>query len=101
MVAARIDALPEPSKHAIEAAVVVGQDVDGELLGEIEPGLDGDPVSSLNDLVGRGLLQWGPEGLLNSRHGVVRDVAHQHLLRERRRALHRTVADALAKRPSA
>jgi len=43
----------------------------------------------------------GQGGLFDFRHGVVRDVAYQQLLRERRGALHRRTADALAKRPSA
>jgi tetratricopeptide (TPR) repeat protein len=101
VVAARIDALPESSKLLLEAAAVLGQSFDPDLLPQIEPLSDADPQALLADLVERGLLLRTRSGEVDFCHGVVREVACEQLVRERRRSLHRRIADALTRLPAA
>jgi tetratricopeptide (TPR) repeat protein len=99
--AARIDALPEPSKLLLEAAAVLEESFDPDLLPQIEPLPDADPPALLADLIERGLLRRTRSGKVDFCHGVVREVACEQLVRERRRSLHRRAADALTGLPSA
>jgi class 3 adenylate cyclase/tetratricopeptide (TPR) repeat protein len=99
VVAARIDALPEPSKRLLEAAAVVGEPFASDLLAAVEPGVAGDPDRALAELRARGLLAPTASGTLDFCHGVVRSGAYAQLVRERRTGLHRAVADVLAKLP--
>lgn len=101
VVAARIDALPESSKLLLEAAAVLEQSFAPDLLPQIEPLPDADPHAVLADLTERGLLRRTRSGELDFCHGVVREVASEQLVRERRSSLHRRVADALTRLPAA
>ena len=101
VVAARIDALPESSKLLLQAAAVLGQSFDPALLPQIESLPDADPQALLADLADRGLLVRTRSGEVDFRHGVVREVACEQLVRERRRSLHRRVANALTTLPVA
>ncbi len=101
VVAARIDALPESAKRVLEMAAVVGERFDTELVGDVLPGLAGEPPALLELLVTRGLLRATPGGEYDFCHGVVQAGAEAQLVRERLRSLHRRIADALAKRPFA
>ena len=101
VVAARIDALPESSKLLLEAAAVLEESFDPDLLPQIEPLPDADPRALLADLIERGLLRRTRSGEVDFCHGVVREVACEQLVRERRRSLHHRAAGALTGLPSA
>jgi class 3 adenylate cyclase/tetratricopeptide (TPR) repeat protein len=94
VVAARIDALPPATKRALEAACVLGQSFDAELLGGIEPAGE----RQLPALLERGLLRSSAADEYDFCHGVVCDVAYAQLLRRRRRELHEQAAEALVAR---
>jgi tetratricopeptide (TPR) repeat protein len=91
VVAARIDALPPAAKRVLEAACVLAQSFDGDLVSSIEPAAK----SQLSDLLERGLLRTTAAGEYDFCHGVVCDVAYAQLLRRRRRELHEQAAEAL------
>jgi class 3 adenylate cyclase/tetratricopeptide (TPR) repeat protein len=99
VVAARIDALPEGAKRLLEAAAVVGEPFAPDLLCEVEPAVRDEADPHFSELIERGLLARLPVGDLDFCHGVVRSGAYAQLVRDRRRALHRGVAEVLAKRP--
>ncbi|HME71608.1 MAG TPA: adenylate/guanylate cyclase domain-containing protein [Myxococcota bacterium] len=99
VIAARIDALPEPEKRLLEAMSVVGLPVGLDLLRAIEPAAEGDAARMLEDLCGRGLLCVDRTKAYDFRHGLVREVACGQILRSRRQALHRSCAEALASLP--
>jgi len=101
VVSARIDALSERAKRWAEAAAVLAEPCDADLLRELEPLHDADPAAVLGELVERGVLQGDAAGRYEFRHGVLRDGAYAQLVRERRAALHRRAATALAKRVDA
>ena len=101
VVSARIDALSERGKRLAEAAAVLGQPCDVDLLREVEPLLEADPAAVLGELVERGILRAAGDGRYAFRHGVLREGAYAQLVRERRASLHRRAAGALAKRPEA
>jgi class 3 adenylate cyclase/tetratricopeptide (TPR) repeat protein len=99
IIAARIDARPEPEKSVLQTAAVIGREFEGALLVR----LLGPSGATLADIVSRlsqaGLLQEqaGASSGLAFRHPKVHDVAYRSLLSERRRALHAAVAADLEK----
>jgi class 3 adenylate cyclase/tetratricopeptide (TPR) repeat protein len=99
VIAARVDALPEPAKRLLEAMSVVGLPVGLDLLRAIEPAAEGDTALILEDLCARGLLCVDRTEAYDFRHGLVREVACGQILRSRRQALHRSCAEALASLP--
>lgn len=101
VVAARIDALPDPAKRLLQAASVIGRPFDPDLLMQLEPGEARTLPVLLDQLVERALLRSGPDELLEFRHGLVRDVGYAQLLTERRRELHRRCAETFEARGAA
>ena len=97
VIAARVDALPEAGKRLLEAMSVVGLPVGLDLLRTIEPA-EGDAAGMLEALCAQGLLCIDRSDAYDFRHGLVRDVAYGQILRSRRRALHRSCAEALTSR---
>ncbi|HKE09929.1 MAG TPA: adenylate/guanylate cyclase domain-containing protein, partial [Myxococcota bacterium] len=95
VIAARVDALPEPGKRLLEVLSVAGLPVGLDLLCAIEPLAKEDATRTLEDLCARGLLCVDPSEAYDFRHGLVREVAYRQILRARRRALHRNWAEAL------
>jgi tetratricopeptide (TPR) repeat protein len=95
VIAARVDALPEPGKRLLEVLSVAGVPVGLDLLCAIEPLAKEDTPRILEDLCARGLLCVDPSESYDFRHGLVREVAYRQILRSRRRALHRSCAEAL------
>jgi len=98
VLAARIDALPNAEKRLLQEAAVVGQDVPFSLLRSI---------CGLTDEVLRRLLgnlqaaeflyatQLFPELQYSFKHSLTRDVAYSGVLRDRRRAIHARVFNAI------
>jgi class 3 adenylate cyclase/tetratricopeptide (TPR) repeat protein len=93
LVQATVDQLSPADRSAIQAAAVIGQRVDLELLGHLtgRPG----PVGAR--LVDQGLLRpQGQEMLFG--HALIRDAVYQSLLTTTRTALHRRAAQWLEQR---
>jgi adenylate cyclase len=99
IIAARIDARPEPEKTVLQTAAVIGREFVASLLAR----LLGPVGAGLQDIVHRlsqaGLVheQAGASAVFAFRHPMVHDVAYRSLLSEHRRALHAAVAADLEK----
>lgn len=99
IIAARIDARPDPEKAVLQTAAVIGREFEAPLLAR----LLGPSGASLPDIVQRlslaGLVheQVGVSGVFAFRHPMVHDVTYRSLLSERRRNLHAAVAADLEK----
>ena len=105
VLAARIDALPPAEKRLLQAAAVIGKDVQLTLLRAISGAPDaGPPDASLNAMLEH--LQ-AAEFLFNTqifpdlqftfKHALTHDVAYGGVLHERRREIHAAVVDAMEK----
>jgi class 3 adenylate cyclase/predicted ATPase len=101
ILAARIDRLPPEDKRLLQAASVVGKDVPFALLEAIA----GLPERDLRDALGRlgaaELLYEArpfPELEYTFKHALTHEVAYASVLRERRRALHAAIVEALERR---
>ena len=94
MLTARLDRLPEDSKHAAQIASVLGTEVDRDLLAALDPDTAGPPVT---DLLRRGVLVESTDrpGALAFGHALVQEAAYSTILRRTRRSLHHRVADHL------
>ena len=92
LILARLDRLSAPARETATALSVLGRDVDlavarSSVLGD-------DPDVSLVELVRQGLIAVeGPRCSFS--HGLVQEVAYATLLRDRRKELHRSAAEAL------
>jgi class 3 adenylate cyclase/predicted ATPase len=92
LILARLDRLPAAARETATALSVLGRVVDlavarSSVLGD-------DPNASLIELVRQGLIDVeGPRCSFS--HGLVQEVAYSTLLRDRRKELHRSAAEAL------
>jgi class 3 adenylate cyclase/tetratricopeptide (TPR) repeat protein len=92
---ARLDALG-PARELAQFCAVLGRDFRYPMLRAANASLDLD--ETLSELVRRGVLaQTGtlPEATFRFRHGLLRDVAYDSLLKSQRRRFHQAVAEAL------
>jgi class 3 adenylate cyclase len=94
MLTARLDRLPEDSKHAAQVASVLGTEVDRDLLAAVDPEAAGAP---LTDLLRRGVLVESTDrpGDLAFAHTLVQEAAYSTILRRTRRSVHERVAEHL------
>ena len=85
----RADGLSDEGRAALEAAAVLGVEVELELLAELgcEAGLD--------EVLDRGLLHEIEPGIAGFRHDLVREAFHAGIHWPRRRSLHRDLAHLL------
>ncbi|MEJ1977087.1 MAG: AAA family ATPase [Acetobacteraceae bacterium] len=84
-----------PAKIVAQAASAVGRTVSRRVLAAIVD-MDGAELSRcLTALVDGGVLRRGPADHLVFSHALVRDIAYDSLLRNRRRALHKRIAAVL------
>jgi DNA-binding CsgD family transcriptional regulator len=85
----RADGLSDEGRAALEAAAVLGVEVELELLAELgcEAGLD--------EMLDRGLLHEVEPGIAGFRHDLVREAFHAGIHWPRRRSLHRDLAHLL------
>src|SRR4051812_6314129 len=81
--------LSDDGRAAAEAAAVIGQSVDIELLGELAP------EAGVAELIRHGLLAEDGAGRASFRHALSREALYADVPWLRRRALHRQVAEAL------
>jgi len=98
VLAARIDRLPPEEKQLLQSASVIGKDVPLMLLEAIVEEADDELRLRLTHLqAGEFLYETSlfPEQEYTFKHALTLEVAYESLLRERRRALHQRVLDAL------
>jgi class 3 adenylate cyclase/predicted ATPase len=97
---ARLDRLGTAAKETAQIGAAVGRVFQYELLAAIAPGREVELLSSLDQLVGAGLVfQRGapPQSSYAFKHALVQDAAYSTLLRGPRRALHARIAAELKK----
>ena len=92
----RADGLSDAGREALEAAAVLGLDIDLDLV----EALVGTGVG-LTELIERGLLIEGDPGQAVFRHALAREAVYGEVPWPRRRTLHRTIATELAERSTA
>jgi class 3 adenylate cyclase/tetratricopeptide (TPR) repeat protein len=99
IIAARIDARPEPEKAVLQTAAVIGREFEVPLLARLLGPVDATLPDIMHRLSQAGLVheQTGSAAVFAFRHPMVHDVAYRSLLSERRRALHGAVAADLEK----
>jgi hypothetical protein len=98
---ARLDGLGLNAKQTAQMAAVIGRDFSYELLAAITPGSEAALRSSLDRLVGTGLVfQRGvlPQSTYSFKHALVQDAAYDTLLRSKRQSLHGRIAAKLKER---
>jgi hypothetical protein len=95
---ARLDGLGPSANETAQMAAACGRDFSYELLAAITPGTEAALQSSLDRLVGAGLVfERGvpPQSTYSFKHALVQDAAYSTLLRHPRAALHARIAAAL------
>src|SRR5205085_1506483 len=97
IIMARLDRLGDDGKRTVQLAAVIGRQFLVRLLSrvsELTQPLDGllRELQALEIIYQQGLM---PEPAYVFKHAVIQDVAYKSLLRDRRRALHESVAFAL------
>ncbi|MBI4608571.1 MAG: AAA family ATPase [Candidatus Rokubacteria bacterium] len=101
VLAARIDRLPQPVKHLLQSAAVIGKDVPFALLEAIAEQPEDDFRRGLTHLQAAEFLYEAslfPELEYTFKHALTLEVAYQSLVRDRRRILHGRVLGALERR---
>ena len=100
VLATRIDGLPEPDRHVLNAAAVIGRDVGIALLQEVA----GLPADTLRATLGRlqaadfvTAARFGAEPEYTFKHALTHTVAYDNVPDERRLTLHGRAASALQK----
>lgn len=92
ILAARVDALGEPERDALELLSIIGRRADGDLARAVNSEVD----SALPALVTAGLLDppEQPRYVLSFHHPLIQQVVYARLLRRRRARLHTLVGEA-------
>ena len=92
ILAARIDALDEPERDALEVLSIIGRRADGQLARAVSGEID----VAVPTLVGAGLLDLPEEAsyVLSFHHPLIQQVVYSRLLRRRRARLHSLVGEA-------
>jgi class 3 adenylate cyclase len=101
VIASRIDGLPPAAQRALGVAAVIGQQVDLSLMSEVlGPAESSDLTSMLDAFSRRQLVVAGDAADVGIRfaHALIQSVAYDSLLFERRKDLHRAVAEAIERR---
>ncbi len=90
----RLRHLPPQSRHALEAAAVLGVRFSVEALAATSGQGEDQTLDALEDLVARGLL-WEEGHTIRFVHELVREQVYREMLHSRRQILHRRAARAL------
>jgi class 3 adenylate cyclase/tetratricopeptide (TPR) repeat protein len=94
VLAARIDRLPPPEKELLHIASVIGPEVPRDILQSVSDLPEAEVEIRLSGLERAGFLRAAP-AVLFFEHMLTRDVAYETLLLSRRKALHRSVFEAM------
>ena len=97
LIARRIDRLDDGARLLLDAASVLGREMDHRLLAGLAAG-SVDPLAGIATLLARELLAEESPGRYRFAHDRVREVAYEHVTPARRRSLHLAAASALAAR---
>jgi adenylate cyclase len=100
-IGARIDRLTPQAKQTLNAAAVIGSRFDTELLSSVLDAADGAGSDALAELVHGELIDqvlFTPRAEYAFRHPLVRAVAYESQLRQRRTKLHRRLARIIEER---
>ena len=93
LLSARIDRLPEHSKHVLQNAAVVGRAFDPRVLQRLS-GLNGQFEAQLQYLINVSLIEaWQNEYAF--RHVLIQEAAYESILIKTRAALHRQIAEIM------
>ena len=99
LVTRRLDGLPEACWHLVEVASVLGRDVQGDLLHDVarqEAGLDETAwLEALRTVLDRQVLDERAAGQFRFVHDRLREIAWHRIPEERRKMLHRLVAERI------
>jgi class 3 adenylate cyclase/tetratricopeptide (TPR) repeat protein len=98
VIAARIDRLERAAKHVLEAASVIGREVSHAILTRVAELSDDELSHALQQLRQSELLYEVPpfdKRIYAFRHPLIQEVAYRSLLRDRSRALHAAVGNAI------
>ncbi len=105
LVTRRLDQLSPSCRELVAAASVLGREVQGDLLSDVgraEVALDeGAWLEAIRTLLERQVLEERAPGQFRFVHDRLREIAYFRLAEERRRGLHRRVAEAIEKRSEA
>ncbi len=97
LIMARVDNLPEGSRHAVQCASVIGRDFSYRLLSQVvdDPGKLHEEVGELEDheLINR-VMQEADIGF-RFHHVLIQDTVYSSLLKKRREYLHEKIAQAI------
>jgi predicted ATPase/class 3 adenylate cyclase len=97
---ARLDRLGG-AKQVLQMGAVIGSEFSYELIRAIYPGEEQQLQQALQSLAGAELLYArgiAPDAIYQFKHALIRDIAHEALLRSRRRELHRLIAQTMTER---
>jgi tetratricopeptide (TPR) repeat protein len=97
-IAARIDRLRYEDKRLLQAASVIGDEVEARLLEAVADVPPEEVRRGLDALQSAGLLDQRalfPDLVYGFRHALVHDVAYESLLQDRRRTLHARILEAI------
>lgn len=100
LLAARIDRLDESQRALLQAAAVIGQRFDTELLAAVVTDDAARVTAGLQEMEAQGLLQADGEGWIFS-HPLLQEVAYRTQLESRRRLVHGELAQLLQARHGA
>jgi adenylate cyclase len=98
VIAARIDRLEGPAKHVLEAASVIGREASHAILTHVAELPDEELSRALQQLRQSELLYEVPpfdKRIYAFRHPLIQEVAYRSLLKDRSRALHAAVGNAI------
>ena len=101
IIAARIDALPQSARQTLQAAAVIGDELDAELLSAVLEREESEVRRLADGLVDRDLLReepFAPRLAWRFHHALLREVAQDRIAALRRKELHGRVASALEQR---
>jgi tetratricopeptide (TPR) repeat protein len=93
VLSARIDRLPELSKHVLQNAAVIGRSFDLRVLQRLTS-LNGEFASQIEYLSDASLIEPAPEAYI-FRHVLIQEAAYESILIKKRAELHRTIGETL------
>jgi class 3 adenylate cyclase/tetratricopeptide (TPR) repeat protein len=93
VLSARIDRLPELSRHVLQNAAVIGRSFDLRVL-QYLTSLNGELASQIQDLIDASLIEPAPEAYI-FRHVLIQEAAYESILIKKRAELHRTIGETI------
>jgi predicted ATPase len=95
LVGRRLEGLSAAGRQLVEAAAVLGREVEEPLLLGMARESGAEELETLGELIARQVLQESEAGRLRFVHDKIREVAYGQLAEDRRQKLHRAAAEAV------